>query len=82
MNVCKTNRRNKRRNLDERAKYSTILHKWGFDGVRRTKRVLIYPAVRWESTKIHKIAKDIGSFPCCTIYRLRYEIRVENRTVK
>lgn len=45
MNDCKTNRRIKRRNLDERAKYSTILHKWGFDGVRRTKRVLIYPAV-------------------------------------
>lgn len=45
MNDCKTNRRIKRRNLDERAKYSTILHKWGFDGVRRTKRVLIYTAV-------------------------------------
>lgn len=48
MNGCKTNRRIKRRNLDERAKCSTILHKWGFDSVRRTKRVLIYPAVRRE----------------------------------
>lgn len=56
MNGCKTNRRIKRRNLDERAKYSTILHKWGFDSVRRTKRVLIHPAVRREKLK-HKYKK-------------------------
>jgi hypothetical protein len=45
MNVCKTNRRIKRRSLDERARYSAILHIWGLVGVRRTKRVLVYPAV-------------------------------------
>lgn len=45
MNGCKTNRRIKRRYLDERARYSAILHIWGLDGVRRTERVLVYPAV-------------------------------------
>lgn len=55
MNVCKTKRRIKRRKLDGRAKCSTIIHKWGLDGVRRTKRVLIYPAVRREKTKAHEI---------------------------
>lgn len=59
MNICKTNRRIKRRNLDKRAKYSVILHKWGLDGVRRTKRVLIYPAVRREKTKSHKIDRKV-----------------------
>lgn len=57
MNGCKTNRRIKRLNMDERAKYSTILHKWVFDGVRRTKRVLIYPAVRRETLKYIKYNK-------------------------
>lgn len=82
MNDCKTNRQIKRRNLDERAKYSAILHIWGLDGVRRTKRVLIYPAVRREKTKPHEIDWFIDSFPCCTIHWLRYEIRVKNRKVK
>lgn len=54
MNICKTNRRIKRRNMDGRAKYSAILHGLGFDGVRRTGRVLIYPDVRRENTKRHK----------------------------
>lgn len=63
MKDSKTNRRIKRRYLDERAKYSTILHGLGFDSVRRTGRVLIYPAVRREKTKSHKINCFIGSFP-------------------
>ena len=82
MNDCKTNRRIKRRYLDERAKYSAILPRWGCDCVRRTKRGLIYPAVRREKTKPHGIDWFIDSSPCCTIHRLRYEIRVKNRKVK
>ena len=51
MNACKTERRIKRRNLDERAKYYAILPRWVLDGVRRTRRVLIHPAVRRERSK-------------------------------
>lgn len=63
MNACKTKRRIKRRNLDKRAKYSTILHRSVLDGVRRTRRVLIYPAVRRESSKTRKLADLSVVFP-------------------
>lgn len=51
MNACKTKRRIKRRNLDEMAKYSAILNRGALDVLRRTIRLLVYPAVRRESTK-------------------------------
>ena len=63
MNICKTNRRIKRRNMDGRAKYSEILTRLGFDGVRRTERVLNYPAARRENTKTQKAVKDSDDFP-------------------
>lgn len=49
--------------MDGRAKYSTILHGLGFDGVRRTGRVLIYPDVRRETTKRHKADKIVVVSP-------------------
>lgn len=60
MNDCKTNRRIKRRNMDERTKYSALLHGLGFDSVRRTVRVLIHPAVRRENTKTVRFSDDFS----------------------
>jgi hypothetical protein len=49
--------------MDKWAKYSVILHKWDLNGVRRTKRVLIYPAVSRECAGIYIMAKIMVVFP-------------------
>ncbi|MFP9230870.1 hypothetical protein A0E43_19190 [Pectobacterium cacticida] len=82
MNACKIKRRIKRRNLDKRLKYSLILTRRAIDSVRRTKGVLIYPAVRRETPKNKKIVVIADSFPCCTIHRLIENFQDKMQQVK